>query len=191
MKNREKYVLTVPMIMGTDGKQMSKTTGNCVWLDDPPSEMFGKLMSMPDENIVPYLNLVTSLPLRKVQNITEGLRTKTLRPLQAKKFLAFEVVRDFHGEKEAKKAEQEFIKVFQKKEAPSEIPEVYLKEKKLLLSELLFKAKLVASKSEARRVVSQGGVKINGIVQKTWNTPVSLQKGTLIQMGKRRFVKLA
>lgn len=191
MKNREKYVLTTPMIMGTDGKQMSKTTGNCVWLDDPPSEMFGKLMSMPDENIVPYLNLVTNMPLGKIQDITKGLRAKTVRPLQAKKLLAFEVVRDFHGEKEAKKAEKEFTKVFQKKEAPSEIPGIRFKEKELPIPELLLRAKLVSSKSGARRVVSQGGVKIDGIVQKDWNKSVSLRKGTLIKVGKRRFVKIA
>lgn len=191
MNNREKYVLTLPMIMGTDGKQMSKTSGNCVWLDDTPGEMFGKLMSMPDENIIPYLKLVTNLPLSKVQDISQGLKTKTTHPLEAKKLLAIAVVRDFHGRGQAKQAEKEFTRVFQKKEAPSEIPEVRFKKKKLPLPELLLKAKLVSSKSEARRVVSQGGVKIDGVVQKDWNKNVSCTKGRLIQVGKRRFVKIA
>ena len=190
MNNREKYILTVPMIMGTDGKQMSKTTGNCVWLDDTPRDMFGKLMSMPDENIVPYLNLVTTLPLSKVQDIAQSLKTKTMHPLAAKKLLALEVVRDFHGREEAKKAEKEFAKVFQKKEAPSEIPAVRFKDKKLPLLELLFKAKLVSSKSEARRVILQGGVKIDGIVRKDWAIGIALHKGMVVQVGKRHFAKL-
>ena len=100
------------------------------------------------------------------------------------------MVRDFHGLEEAKKAEKEFAKVFQKKEAPSEIPAVRFKDKKLPLLELLFKAKLVSSKSEARRVILQGGVKIDGIVRKDWAIGIALHKGMVVQVGKRHFAKL-
>ena len=129
--------------------------------------------------------------MSKVEAIEKGLRAKTIHPLQAKKLLAVSVVCDFHGREEATKAEKEFTRVFQKKEVPSAIPSIHVQSKELPLSELLSKASLVSSRSEARRVVLQGGVKVDGIVQKDWNVLVPLKKGTVVQVGKRRFVKIA
>jgi len=189
MKNREKYVLTIPMIMGTDGKQMSKTTGNCVWLDDTAHDMFGKIMSMPDENIIPYMTLVTSMPLLQIEQIDSGLKQKSINPKDAKEMLGLEIVKDFHGNAAAKIAAAEFTKVFSKKQQPTKIQKISLREKELSLVDLVVKAKLATSKSEARRLIAQGGVKISGVVQRNPQALITPTKGMVLQAGKRRFVK--
>lgn len=190
MKNKEKYVLTLEMIMGTDGKQMSKTSGNCVWLDDNPADMFGKLMSMPDENIVPYLTLATEVSSEKVQEIEKKLQGKTMNPKEAKELLAFEVVKDLHGERKAQGAREEFQNVFQKKGNPSILPQVKIGAKELPLIELLITAKLVSSKGEARRLILQKGVKVAGKIQEDQKALIVIQKGMLVQVGKRKFAKI-
>lgn len=191
MNSKEKYVMTVPMIMGTDGKQMSKTTGNCIWLNDTAEDMFGKVMSMPDENIVPYLELTTSLPIKEVGEIERQLKAGRMNPKHAKEMLARELVKDFHGKAAAEQAAKEFARVFAEKKQPEQIPGVQLKEKELALMDLLVKTKLAASKSEARRVILQKGVKINDAVQTDPSEIIALKKGTVVQVGPRRFVKIA
>ncbi len=190
MNKREKYVLTVPMIMGIDGRQMSKTSGNCIWLDDSANDMFGKIMSMPDENIIPYMKLVTDMPLDQIKKIEKELRAKKINPKEAKETLALEIVKDFHGKEAAQKAAIDFYTLFQKKQLPAEIPSVVVKSMALPLIELLVEIKLVHSKTQARRLVEQRGVKIDGAVQQDPKTIISPKKGMVIQVGPRRFVKI-
>ncbi len=121
MNNREKFVLTVPMIPGTDGKQMSKTSDNCVWLTDSPNEMFGKLMSIPDDLIIDYFELCTEVPIEKIKDLK---RKKVSDPMGVKKQLALEVTKMYHGETASKKAQEEFKNVVQKKQPPSNTPEI-------------------------------------------------------------------
>lgn len=187
MNNREKYILTIPMIMGSDGKPMSKTTGNCVWLDDAPSDMFGKLMSMPDENIIPYLMLVTNVPLAQVAKIEKALQAKLMNPREAKELLAKEVVKDFHSKEAAERTAQEFNRVFRGKKQPAQIPEVRAGKGAALL-EVMVKARLASSKSEARRLIAQGGVRVDGAIQKEWHAKVA--RGAVLQVGPRRFVRI-
>jgi tyrosyl-tRNA synthetase len=191
MHNKEKYVLTTPMILGTDGKQMSKSSGNCVWLDDSPKDMFGKIMSMPDTQTVPYLTLVTNLPASRVSGIENLLRSKEMHPMEAKRLCAWEVVKDFHGRKAADKASEEFRELFHEGKLPSNIPAVSIKAKELAPADLLYSAKLASSKSNARRLVKQGGVRIDGIVLKDAKSLIRIQKGMLIQVGKRKYAKIA
>jgi len=187
MKNKEKFVLTFPLILGIDGQPMSKTKGNCVWIEDSPEEMFGKLMSIPDSLIGDYL-LFTNLSLKEIQKIKRGLLKNN--PRQVKEELAKEVVAFYYGEEKARKAAEEFKRVFKEKKLPQKIPEIKIKEKKLNILDLLVRAKLLPSKSEAKRMILQGGVKINRKRISDWKTQIEIKKGIVIQVGKRRFVKI-
>ena len=181
MRSREKFVLTTPLVLGIDGKPMSKSSGNCVWIEDSASQMFGKIMSIPDELIRDYFALLTRIP-------TEEVKKGNPRDLKAK--LAKEIVRIYHGEKAAKKAEEEFNKVFREKGLPSKIAAFETSKKVYLLVDLLFEAKLAPSKSEARRVILQGGAKIDGKVKKNWKEKIETEEGMIIQVGKRKFLKI-
>lgn len=186
MKKREKFVLTSPMIVGTDGKSMSKTLGNCIWIEDSSNEMYGKIMSIPDELIFDYFELLTRVPMNEITKLMKG----NINPKDIKARLAKEIVTIYHSKKEAEKAEKEFNKVFKNKELPSNIPEVKIKGAKLNILDLLVKTKLVSSKTEARRLIEQGAVKINSQVQKDWQAIIKTKKGLTLQAGKRRFAKL-
>jgi tyrosyl-tRNA synthetase len=190
MRNKEKFVLTVPLILGTDGKPMSKTSGNCIWLNDSANQMFGKIMSLPDSLILPYFELLTDLPLPLLRKYKRDLQSKKINPAILKKELAFEIVKMYHSGKAAKKAEEEFNKIFKEKKIPSKIPRIQIREKSLDLLELLLKTKLASSKSEAKRLILQKGVKINGKVQKRWQGDIQIKKGQVVQVGKRKFVKV-
>lgn len=184
MNNREKFVLTVPMILGIDGKQMSKTSANCVWLTDSPKEMFGKLMSIPDEQIVPYLELLTDIPLPRIREL------KDLPPIEQKKFLALEITRMYHGPKKARAAQGEFERVFQEGQLPKDLSEVKIKLKVLSLVDLLVKADFTESKSEARRLIEQGGVEVNRKKISDPETQITIKDGMIIKVGKRRFARV-
>lgn len=181
MRKKEKFVMTLPMILGIDGNLMSKTSGNCVWLTDSPDQMYGKIMSIPDHLIKDYFELCTGVPLGEI---------KALPPRETKAKLAREIVKMYHGQKVALKAEREFNRVFKEKKMPSKIPEFKIREKSLNILDLLTKTKLALSKSEAKRLVEQGGVKIDNETQKDWRAEVKIKKGQVLQAGKRKFVKI-
>jgi len=181
MRNREKFVMTTPLILGIDGRPMSKTAGNCVWLTDSAQQMYGKIMSIPDNLILDYFELLTDLPVETI---------KKLPSREAKARLAREIATIYHGKKEGILAEQEFSRVFKEKKFPSKIPEFKIREKSLNILDLLTKTKLAPSKSEAKRLVEQGGVRIDNEVQKDWRLEVKIKKGQVLQVGKRKFVKI-
>ena len=187
MNNREKFVLTWPMIVGVDGKQMSKTSGNTINLDDEPNDMYGKVMTLQDKLIGDYFELCTDIPLKEVGQIRKKAKKE---PREYKARLAKTIVEIYHGEKKAEQAEKEFNSVFREKKKPSDIKKVKGVKKELPLGDLLVKAGLASSKSEARRLVVQGGVRINDIVQKDSQEVVNPTKGMIIQVGKRRFVQI-
>jgi len=184
MRNKEKFVLTCPMILGIDGRPMSKTSGNCIWIEDTPSQMFGKIMSIPDDLIFDYFKLLTRTSLAEIEKI------KKLNPRDAKAALAQEIVRIYHGKKAAEAAEKEFERVFKERKLPSRIRGIEIKEEKLNILEFLVKTKLVSSKSEAKRLILQKGVKIDGKIEENWRGTVQIKKGMIIQVGKRKFVRL-
>ena len=181
MRKREKFVMTLPMILGIDGKPMSKTSGNCIWISDSADQMFGKVMSIPDTLVADYLRLITRVPLTEI---------KELSPRNAKARLAWEIVSVFHSKKAAESAEKEFNKVFKQKKLPSKIPAASIRQKELNILDLLTKTKLAPSRSEAKRLIVQGGVKISGQVQKSWQKKVDIKKGMVVQVGKRKFIKI-
>jgi len=192
---KKQDIIMVPLLEGTDGVQkMSKSYDNYIGLTEKPSEMYGKIMSIPDAVVWKYFKLLTSLSLKEVESIKNGLfpRGKLTRK-DIKMMLAKEIVKIYHSGKEAEKAEAEFNKIFKDKELPTDIPKIKLTEVGPLevnILDLLLKIKLVSSKAEARRLVEQGAVKIDNKIQTDWQTKIKTKPGLVIQVGKRRFVKL-
>jgi len=187
---KEKYILTVPILLGLDGRKMSKTYQNTVNFNDPPQEMFGKIMSMKDELMFDYYRLCTDLPEEEIQDMEEKVKSGKINPRDVKTKLAFLIVQTFWGEKKAKFAQEEFERVFKNKQVPSQIPKFFCPKTEYLLLDLIFGMRLVPSKSEAKRVIKQGGVKIDGNVIKDPKYPVKVKEGMIVQVGKRKFAKL-
>lgn len=182
VNNREKFVLTFPMILGTDGKPMSKTSGNCVWLDDGPEDMFGKLMRIPDEQIVLYMELLTDIPLNEIKNLQA-------EPMQNKKRLAFDITSQFHGKKKALVAQRHFETTVQKRAVPEEIVEFEVKSGIYTLLEICQAANLEVSSSHIRRTIKQGGVEWNTERFTGANQKLKVKGGEVLKFGKRKFRK--
>ena len=190
MKNKEKFVLTMKLLVDSTGKKMGKSEGNIVNLDETPENMYGKIMSWPDGILAAAFELCTNLPAVEIKDILGKLKNGA-NPRDAKMRLAFEVTKINNGEKKAKAAEDYFIKTVQKKEVPEIITNYELKITDWKLIDLLVEVKLAASKGEARRLMEQGGVKIDGAVEKDINKAVKItEKGILLQKGKRGFVRV-
>ncbi len=187
----EQDIITVPLLEGTDGKRkMSKSYGNYIAFKDSPLEMFGKIMSIPDALLWKYFELLTDVPEDQIEELKKLASKNPVYLMEAKKRLAREIVAMYHNKKSSITAEKEFEKIFSKKELPSKIPEVKIKEKNLPILDLLVKTKLVPSKSEAKRLVLQRGVKIDGKVQDDWRKNIEIKKGMVLKIGKRKFVKI-
>lgn len=181
-------VITVPLLVGLDGtNKMSKSLDNYVGLTDQPADMFGKLMSIPDNLIGPYFELCTNVPQEEINAVVANIASGA-NPRDTKASLAREIVRIYHGDKAAEAAEQAFNDLFRDKKAPTDIPEHTIK-KGVDFIDTMVESGLVTSKSELRRLVMQAGVKINNIVISP-EDEVMLQDGDVIQVGKRRFLKL-
>lgn len=190
-KLESQVVLTLPLIEGTDGvEKMSKSLGNHIALRDSPKAMYGKLMSLPDRLMERYYRYVAPLESKEIEKILTSLKTGELHPRKAKARLAFEIVKEYHSEKEAERAAREFDRVFKEKGLPEDIETIRLKDKEMDIVSLLKEAGLVPSKMEARRLISQGGVKLDSKKIEDANFKVSLSKPVLIQCGKRKFARV-
>lgn len=183
-------LMTLKLLYGLDGRKMSTSWGNVINIADNPNDQYGKIMSMKDELIVNYLELATKIPLLEIKKIEKELKEKKVNPRDTKAMLAREVVNIYHGEKASLEAEKEFKRIFKEGKMPSKILEISIKEKEINILDLLVKSKLSSSKSEAKRLVLQKGIKINGEVQNNWQKLIKIEKGMTIQAGKRRSVKI-
>lgn len=190
LKKKEKFVLATKLLTDPSGKKMGKTEGRIVDMTENPGEMYGQIMSWPDSSIIIGLELCTDLPMKGIKKMEKEIKTKKLNPREAKAKLAREIVAICHSKKEAQQAEKAFNKVFRERGLPSEIPRVKIKEKTLPIIDLLVKTKTASSKSEARRLIGQKGVKIEGKVQDGWKKRISIKKGMIVQVGKRKFAKI-
>jgi tyrosyl-tRNA synthetase len=188
--------LTLPLLEGLDGiHKMSKSLGNYVGITEPPQEMYGKLMSLSDELMERYFELVTPVSLEELRQIKAERAAGTVHPRDLKMRLARTVVEAYHGPEAALAAEREFVKVFQERDLPSDIPGFavpgeMLRDGRIWLPKLLVLSGLTSSTSEARRLIKQGGVKINGGRVTDPNAEVEPKPGMIIQVGRRKFVKL-
>lgn len=183
MKKKEKFVMSLKLLTDSSGKKMGKTEGNMVNLDENPNQMFGKIMSWPDSLLEIGFELLTNVPLAGIKEILGS-------PREAKAKLAGEIVGICHSQQTALRAEKEFNKIFRDKELPSVLPTVLVEEKELGILDLLIMTKMALSKAEARRLVEQGGVTIDGETQGDWKKIVKIKKGEVVRVGKRKFVKI-
>lgn len=191
LKNKEKLVLAVKLlVVDLSGKKMGKTEGNMVALNERPEEMFGKIMSWPDEVIVDGFELCTDFSVKEVKKISSDLKVDKFNPRDFKAKLAREIVAIHYNKAGAQAAEKEFNRVFKEKKIPLQIRRVALEKKALSLLDLLVETKLTLSRSEAKRLIEQGAIKIDGEVHRDWSGEVHIKKGTIIQVGKRKFIKL-
>lgn len=184
LKNKEKFVLTTKLLIDSSGQKMGKTEGAMISLDTPANEMFGKIMAWSDEMIQPGLELCTDLTAEEINQINQ------LNPRDAKAKLAREIVAVHYNKKAAQEAEKEFNRVFKEKEKPSQIPTVKLSVKKYSPLDLLVQLKLATSKGEAKRLIEQGGVKIDNQTVKDWQKQIAVKNGLIVQVGKRKFVQI-
>jgi tyrosyl-tRNA synthetase len=187
-------ILTMPILVGLDGeRKMSKSLGNYVGITEAPGEMFGKLMSISDQLMWSYYELLTDFPSPVIVRLREEVRTGVLHPMDAKMQLAHAVIAGFHGEEAAKKASEEFRRVFRERQAPDEAPQHTLpRSAPKRLSVLLVELKLASSRSEAERLIKQGGVELDGIRVDDVKREIDLSKPGqyLVRAGKKRFLRV-
>jgi len=192
MGQKPQQVFLMPLLIGTDGVQkMSKSLGNYIGVTDPPNDMYGKAMRINDEMITPYLELLTDVADDEIMHFSARMAEGKINPMEVKKRLAHELVTGFHSKKAADEAAEHFQRVIQEKEAPEEIPALKVKVGLCAsLSVELTRAGMAKSRSEARRLIEQGAVEING---KAVKEDISIEKvdgGSIIKVGKRRFLKV-
>lgn len=195
LKNKEKFVLTTKLLADPTGKKMGKSEGNMITLVDAPKDIYGKIMSWPDEMIESGFEILTDIPMEEINDMARQMKHNDdylkINPRDFKMKLAFEIVKVLTDEKSALEAQDYFVKTFQQKETPSEIPEITLDKNEYNVLELLTVAGLSASKGEARRNIEQGGVKIDNQLVKDIDQKIILsKKGIVLQKGKRHFRKV-
>lgn len=186
-------ILTMPLIIGTDGtEKMSKSYNNYIGISDSPQDIFGKTLSIPDNLIYNYYELATDISSKDLIEVREQLSDKEVNPRDLKRKLAKTLVKMYHSENAAIEAEEEFDKIFIKKEIPDDIPEITLEksDEGIGILELLVRVNFAGSKAEARRLVVQGGVTIDGNKVEDISTNISLDKELILKVGKRKFIKL-
>lgn len=184
-------IITMPILEGLDGVQkMSKSLGNYIGISEAPTEMYGKAMSIPDELMMRYFTLVTDMSIEEQEAVAAALENGTAHPRDTKMQLAHTIVRLYHGVEEADRAQEEFVRVFQQRSMPTDIPEyaVAFTEEAIFIPQFLTDAGLTASNGEARRSIKAGAFKIDGEKQSEEN--IVLQEGMILQVGKRKFIKL-
>lgn len=191
MGQSEQDLMLFPLLVGTDSKKkMSKSLGNYIGLTESAQEQYGKIMSISDDLILSYFELCVRLSLEEISQIKNDLASQKLNPRDAKARLAREIVALYHGKTAAEKAEKEFNRVFKDKKKPSQMPTKIIKDEKINILDLLLELKLALSKSEAKRLVEQGGVKIDNQIIKDWKAEIQAKDGMVIQVGKRKFIEL-
>jgi len=169
---------------------MSKSLENYVGIAESAKEQFGKIMSLPDELIINYMRLLTEIPEEKINKIEKELKSGAVNPKEPKARLGFEIAKFYHNAEEAEQAKKEFERVFSKKEMPSEMSIVEILGNKINIIDFLADNKILQSKSEARRLIEQGGVEIDKKKIDDWQKEVEVKDGSVIQIGKRKFIKI-
>lgn len=192
LRNKESFVIANTYLDGTDGRKMSKSWGNAIWLDDTANDMYAKVMAIKDDLIIQYFTLATNVPLDEVKKIEEALKNGD-HPMPIKKQLAQAIVSELYSKEDADKAAHAFESLVQKDELPEDIPTVELATADKTLADVLVETQLASSKNEAKRLIEQGGVKVGeSVIKDALHSFSELHKEseTLIQVGKRRFLKI-
>jgi len=189
-------IMTMGMLWGTDGRKMATSWGNVINITDAPDEQFGKIMAASDDQILNYFRFATRLPEEEIKKYEKELE-KGANPKNIKMILGKEIVALYHGEAAAKKAEENWVKLFSKRiasvagTADLELPEIKLKSKKINPVDLIIESGVVKSKSEARRLVEQGGFSVNDKSHKDPSEELILKSGDVLRVGKKKFFRVA
>ena len=184
MGQRSQQCLMTPLLVGTDGSQkMSKSLGNYIGVTEPPGEIYGKVMSIPDNLMMNYFELVTDVPDEELEEFEQKINAKTINLMELKKRLAREIVTQLYDQKAATEAEEQFEKVVQRQEIPDDMVEA--RSGKLI--DMLFENNLVTSRSEARRLIVQGAVYVDG--RKVSDVYEVVPRDSIVKVGKRRYLK--
>lgn len=192
-RQEPQVVMTMPLLEGLDGvEKMSKTLDNFVGITEPPGEIFGKIMSVSDPLMFRYYELLTDEPLSQIENWRKEAKEGRVNPKDLKSKLARTIVADFWGEKEAEKAAGEFERVFKKRELPSEMEEITVKPAEVLLLDLMVDKNIFPSRREAKRVIRQGGVYLDGqrIEDIQFKIDMKKESEVFLKVGKKKFYKI-
>ncbi|MDD4930828.1 MAG: tyrosine--tRNA ligase [Candidatus Colwellbacteria bacterium] len=186
---KEQDLMTFSMLDGTDGRKMSSSWGNIIALNDAADDMFGKVMSIRDELIIKYFILCTDVSMQEIEKMESEIASGT-NPRDLKVRLGKEIVFLYHGEAEAERVALEFDRVFRDKEIPSDIEEVSVGMDTMIALELLMASGALSSRGEGRRLIEQGGMKIDGVKIDDVDSPIDIRNGIVLQAGKHKFIKI-
>lgn len=190
MNNRDKYVLTVPLLVGSDGRKMGKSLGNFIPLTDTPEDMYGKLMSITDDVMGDYARLLTDISLEEIESMESAVAQESLHPMEMKKRIAAEIVTWLHGAEAAERAAQHFASTVQDKEIPQDIPELSVESAEISILDLVMQSEVPSSRSEARRLIEQGGVELES---QKYTDPTHVlvpASGQVLRVGKRNYFRI-
>lgn len=188
---RPQQVFFTPLLVGTDGRmKMSKSLDNYIGVDEPPDEMYGKVMSLPDSLVLDYFELVTDVPDEEIAGFRRQMESNSINPMILKKRLAREIVAQFHGDEAAGTAEAHFTQVFQQRGVPDEIPTIAVRTDHgpVDLIEILVTSGAAKSKGEARRLLSQNAVEVDG--NRVTGPMTAVKDGSIVKIGKRRWIRI-
>ncbi|HKY74122.1 MAG TPA: tyrosine--tRNA ligase [Patescibacteria group bacterium] len=190
MNNREKYVLSVPLLVGSDGRKMGKSLNNFISLTDTPENMYGKLMSVVDEVMMQYFTLLTNVPASEIEEMKQALSKKEVHPMDIKKKLAHVITTMYHSENAANDAAAYFEKTVQKKEITEEVASAIDGSQAKTMLDLVELSGVCASKGDARRLIEQGGVHVGDEKVTDPMAPFTAPSGTIVKIGKRNFFQV-
>lgn len=190
LNHHEKYVLAAPLLVGSDGRKMGKSLGNFIPLTASAEDMYGMLMSITDEVMGDYLRLLSDIPLNEIEQMEADVRSGSLHPMEMKKRVASEIVTWLHGQEATERAAAYFSSTVQEREIPENIPELVVDSTGKTILDIVLLTQVSGSKSEARRLIEQGGVELDG---EKYTDPVatpSLQSGQVLRVGKRTYFRI-
>lgn len=190
MKHKDKFVMTTPLLADSEGRKIGKTEGNVIALTDNPNDLYGKLLTLPDEVVIKGFEYLTDVPMTQIQTNAKAIENGE-NPMVYKKKLAFEITKDLNSEEQAKKAQEHFEKTVQQKELPTEITEITVnpKDYEKVNEDILVVLHLADSKSEAKRLFAQSGVEVDG-GKVTEQDKVRIKNNMIIKVGKRKIVRI-
>lgn len=189
INGREKFVMTIPLLVGSDGRKMGKSLGNFIGLTETPENMFGKLMSLVDTVVPQYFRLLSNLSSEEIEAIERALTSGDLHPMEAKKRLALDITAQYHSEEAAQNAQEYFEKTVQNQEIPEDIPSLVVHDS-LSVLDLVMQTGVFTSRSEAKRLIEQGGVELAGKKLKDFQETVRPEPGSVLRAGKRRWFRI-
>ncbi len=189
--NKDKFVMTTPLLTDSSGRKIGKTEGNVIALNDNPSDLYAKILSLGDDVIVKGMEYLTDISMEVIERVAQAIESGE-NPMKFKKQLAFEIVKDLNSEESAINAQEEFERTVQNRELPTEITEIKLQDDddEFLNEDLLVELNLASSKSEAKRLFEQGGVELDGVRITNPNENKVINNGAILKIGKRKIVKL-